>query len=58
LGEWLLPYEAVRSVADPDTALLQFLQSTWRAAADLGRWDPALECALGVPGQPRQVGAG
>ena len=58
LGEWLLPYEAVRSAADPDTALLQFLQSTWRAAADLGRWDPALECALGVPGQPRQVGAG
>jgi hypothetical protein len=58
MGEWLLPYEAVRSAADPDTALLQFLESTWRAAADLGRWDPALECALGVPARPRQVDAG
>jgi len=55
LGEWLLPYEAVRSAADPDAALLQFLQTTWRAAADLGRWDPALECALGEPGRPRPV---
>ena len=58
MGEWLLPYEAVRSAADPDAALIQFLESTWRAAADLGRWDPALECALGVPARPRQVGAG
>ena len=28
MGEWLLPYEAVRSAADPDAALLQFLQTT------------------------------
>ena len=55
MGEWLLPYEAVRSAADPDAALMQFLQSTYRAAADLGRWDPALECALGEPGRPREV---
>jgi len=58
MGEWLLPYEAVRSAADPDATLLQFLQSTYRAAADLGRWDPALECELGVPGRPRPVPAG
>jgi hypothetical protein len=57
LGEWLLPYEHVRSAADPDAALLQFLQATYRAAADLGRWDPTLECALGEPGRPRQVQA-
>ena len=38
--------------------LIRFLETSYRAAADLGRWDPALECALGEPGQPRQVGAG
>ena len=55
MGEWLLPYEAVRTAADPDAALMRFLQTTYRAAADLGRWDPALECALGMPGRPREV---
>jgi len=55
MGEWLLPYEAVRSADDPDAALMRFLQTTYRAAADLGRWDPALECALGMPGRPREV---
>jgi hypothetical protein len=39
LGEWLLPYEAVRGAADPDAELLTFLESTYAAAADLGRWD-------------------
>jgi hypothetical protein len=33
LGEFLLPYDAVRSSADPDAALLAFLQSTYEAAA-------------------------
>ena len=55
MGEWLLPYEAVRSAADPDAALMRFLETSYRAAADLGRWDPALECALGEPGRPRRV---
>jgi len=45
----------VRTAADPDAALMRFLQTTYRAAADLGRWDPALECALGMPGRPREV---
>jgi hypothetical protein len=40
-GEFLLPYEAVRSAADPDAALLEFLQSTYDAAARTGRWDRA-----------------
>ncbi|MGZ5274708.1 MAG: DUF5996 family protein [Caldimonas sp.] len=55
MGEWLLPYEAVRSAADPDATLLRFLETTYRAAASLGHWDPALECALGVPRRPRAV---
>ena len=56
MGEWLLPYELVRSADDPQAVLLRFLQSTYRAAADLGHWDGALECSFGAPGQPRAVG--
>ena len=55
MGEWLLPYEAVRSAHDPEATLMRFLQSTWRAAAELAQWDPALECSPGVPGRPRLV---
>jgi hypothetical protein len=39
--QFLLPYEAVRTAADPDAVLLEFLQSTYAAAADLGGWDRA-----------------
>jgi Family of unknown function (DUF5996) len=39
LREFLLPYEAVRGADDPDRALLEFLQSTYEAAADRGEWD-------------------
>jgi hypothetical protein len=47
LGEFILPYDAVRQAADPDRTLLEFLQSTYVAAADLGHWDrDALEKAL------------
>ena len=56
MGEFLLPYEAVSEAADPDAALLAFCQSTYNAAADLGRWDRAsLECPLGRPRVPRVV---
>jgi hypothetical protein len=41
-GEFLLPYDAVRLAGEPDDLLLQFLQSTYEAAADLGRWDRAI----------------
>jgi hypothetical protein len=41
LHEWVLPYDAVRTAPDPDAALLDFLQSTYEAAADLGGWDRA-----------------
>ena len=37
-GQFLLPYDAVRSAADPDAALLAFLQSVYEAAADGGGW--------------------
>jgi len=39
LGEYLLPLDAVNSAPDPDGMLLDFLQSTFDAAADLGAWD-------------------
>lgn len=46
LREFVLPYDEVRNAAWPDEALLEFLQSTYEAAADLGRWDrSALERA-------------
>jgi hypothetical protein len=38
-GEFILPYEAVRKAADPDAALLEFLQSTYEAAANSAKWD-------------------
>ena len=41
LGEFILPYDAVRESTHPDTTLLDFLQSTYEAAADLGGWDRA-----------------
>jgi len=55
MGEWLLPYDAVRAAADPESALLSFLETTYRAAADLATWDPALECDIGAAGRPRPV---
>jgi len=54
LGEFLLPYDAVRTARDPDAALMEFLQSTYDAAADLAKWDrKALECSIGQAGKPR-----
>ncbi len=39
MREFILPYDAVRSSASPDDALLAFLQSTYEAAADCASWD-------------------
>jgi len=56
LGEFILPYDAVRTAAQPEQALLEFLQSTYEAAANAAKWDrDALECALGQPRLVRQV---
>ncbi|MGC2133717.1 MAG: DUF5996 family protein, partial [Xanthobacteraceae bacterium] len=39
LGQFILPYDAVRQASDPDALLLGFLQETYAAAADLAQWD-------------------
>jgi hypothetical protein len=49
LGEFVLPYAAVRDSDDPDATLLAFFQSTYAAAADLAGWDRA---GLEVAGSP------
>jgi hypothetical protein len=41
LGEFVLPYEAVRTAASPEDMLLDFFQATYEAAADLARWPRA-----------------
>jgi hypothetical protein len=56
LGEFILPYEAVRTASEPDQILLEFLQSTYEAAANAATWDrDALECAPGQAGVVRRV---
>lgn len=41
LGEFVLPYEVVRTASDPDAVLLEFLQRTYEAAATTADWDRA-----------------
>jgi hypothetical protein len=56
LGEFVLPYDTVRAAADPDALLLDFLSTTYAAAAESATWDrAALECTMGVPGQARHL---
>ena len=56
LNQFLLPYDAVRTAGDPEETLMEFLTSTYEAAASAGNWDrAALEGPLGVPGVPRKV---
>jgi hypothetical protein len=56
LGEFTLPYEAVRTAKEPARELMAFLQSTYDAAANLAKWDrAALECGLGEMGKVRVV---
>lgn len=53
MSEFVLPYAAVQSAADPEAELMAFLVSTYEAAAELGGWDrDLLECG---PGQPRRI---
>lgn len=40
-GEFVMPYEGMRQASDPEGALLDFLQSTYEAAAKEGKWDRA-----------------
>ncbi len=55
-GEFILPYDAVRTAADPDQTLLGFLETTYEAAARLGNWERnSLECGRGRAGVPRPI---
>ena len=55
-GQFILPYDTVRQAADPEAVLLEFLQSTYDAAANLGKWDrAALDCKLGEKGKVRRT---
>jgi hypothetical protein len=55
LGEFSLPYDAVRRAADPDAAALEFFQTTYEAGADLGGWDRrALEPAVRPERPPKR----
>jgi hypothetical protein len=54
LSEFILPYDEVRVADDPGRLLMDFLKSTYEAAASNGHWDrPALETAIGIPRVPR-----
>jgi hypothetical protein len=56
LGEYVLPWAAARAAADPDAAVMGFLQATYAAAADGGKWDrEGLECGVGEAGRVRDV---
>ena len=56
LGEFILPYDTVAQARQPDALLLDFLSTTYVAAAETGGWDRAdLECPLGVPGRVRPI---
>lgn len=54
-GEYILPYEAVRTSAKPKKTLMAFLESTYDAAASLANWDRTQECARGRKGKPLPV---
>jgi hypothetical protein len=52
MKEFLLPYDAVRSASSPETALMEFCQSTYDAGANLAKWDrPALERTMAATQQ-------
>jgi hypothetical protein len=52
MGLFMLPYDAVRGCTDPDRAVLDFLESTYAAGADLGGWDRAALEPAEPPGRP------
>ena len=57
LGEFILPYDVVRNADNPERTLLDFLATTYAAAADCAHWDrEGLECAMGVPARVRPLG--
>jgi hypothetical protein len=56
LGEFVMPYDTVRTARDPEACLLGFLEATYVAASRLGDWDVArLETGYGRPAVPRAI---
>jgi hypothetical protein len=56
LSEFILPYDTLRKADDPDMLLLDFLATTYAAAADAAGWDrKALECGMGAPKRVRKI---
>ncbi len=56
LGEFILPYDVVAAAAEPGALLIDFLSTTYAAAAEAGGWNrAALECPFGVPGRVRPI---
>ena len=54
MGEFFIKYEDVVNAEDPEAALLEFMQSTYEAAANTGNWArAALECDLTIFEKPR-----
>lgn len=58
LGEFLLPYDAVRTAQDPNATLMAFLQSTFEAAVSTGDWDRSMERSFGECGRPPVITKG
>ncbi len=54
MGEWILPYETVRTAADPRRAILDFLQGVYGVATGLGGWDAEAFTYVKPPPAPRQ----
>ena len=56
LGEFILPYSTVATSPEPDALLLDFLSTTYAAAAETGKWNrSALECPIGAPKRVRPL---
>jgi hypothetical protein len=53
LGEFILPYEAIRTAESPEAAILAFVESTYARAADLAKWDRQALERLPVSGERR-----
>jgi hypothetical protein len=53
LGEFILPYEAVRTSESPEASIRAFVESTYSQAADLAKWDRQTLERLPVSGEPR-----
>ena len=48
-ARFIVPYEAIRRAHSPDETLLEFLQTTYDAAADLAQWDRASTGGAAIP---------